>query len=111
MAPADAAAAAEMSARAFTDGEPTTRATGVCESLRLKDSLAFCALYVPRLCREGLCVLAEALEEVEETDEQTGELTSSLHPTGELLGSFLNEDYANPDPEGFEAFLESAYMD
>ena len=84
--PADADAAIPAVAQAFAEGEPTTGAAGAT----LKDMLAFCKMYVPRMAAEGNTVIAEDMND------------------GQILGAFLNEDYNSPTPPGFDAFLSKS---
>lgn len=82
----DAVAATEAVAQAFFAGEPVvTRGGGAT----LRDMRAFCAMWVPRMAEEGNTVLAIDGE------------------TGSILGAFLNEDFSNVDPPGYDAFMES----
>jgi GNAT superfamily N-acetyltransferase len=89
MKPDDAASTLATMAKAFHEGEPLTAASGAT----LKDMRAFCQLYIPRMAEEGNSVLAVDKD------------------TGDILGAFLNEDFCNPDPPDFMAFMKSADSD
>ena len=86
MKPDDAASTLASVSQAFHEGEPLTAANGST----LKDMRAFCQMYIPRMAEEGNTVIAVDKD------------------TGDILGAFLNEDFCNPDPPGFEAFIKSA---
>ena len=87
MTPEDAAAVTTVMANAFYEGEPVT-ATGGGATLR--DMTDFCQMYVPRMAAEGNTVLAVDVQ------------------TNEVLGAFLNEDFANVDPPECDGFLRQA---
>ena len=82
----DVAAAVEVLALAFFEGEPVTGQFGVT----LKDMRAFCQMYIPRMAQQGHTVVA-----VE-------------HDTDCILGAFLCEDYCSPVPAEFSNFLDEA---
>lgn len=84
MTPLDIATVTPCIANAFFEGEPVTVTGG---GATLRDMTACCEMYVPRMAAEGNTVLAIDAE------------------SEEVLGAFLNEDFANADPEGFDGFM------
>lgn len=76
-----------LMAEAFFQGEPVTVVAG---RATLRDHKAFCQMYVPRMAVEGHTVLA--------IDAQTQE----------VVGAFLNEDFANVDPPELGSFLDNS---
>lgn len=80
----DVAAVTRTVASAFFEGEPVTVIAG---KATLRDMTDFCNMYVPRMAEEGNTVVA---------------FDGTSH---EVLGAFLNEDFANADPPLFDKFM------
>lgn len=86
MRPPDVSATLHVLANAFFEGEPVT---GCC-GCSLRDQIAFCELFVPRMSLEGNTVIAVDMD------------------SNEVLGGFLCEDYCNPDPPGLETVISES---
>lgn len=86
MVPADVDTVLPVLARAFFEGEPVTQACGCT----LRDHLAFCAMFVPRMAAEGNTVVAVDMG------------------SGAVLGGFLCEDFNNADPPQMGGFVAQA---
>ena len=121
MTPQDAAAVTAVMANAFFEGEPVTAIGG---GATLSDMMAFCQMYVPRMADEGNvrcpaprplacdasnCPHASCLTATAKIETHRSQTVLAVDvQSHEVLGAFLNEDFANTDPPEFESFLAQA---